>query len=349
MTKKTTIPSDATKFTSPVLVEFAAGDDGKTISLNVCDGGVSIHPFWGNLAFDLSGFSVTKAKIPILHEHDTSQRVGFGTAISTDGKVTITGRLLEGNPIADQIRNDSGQGFPFEASMGIDLSRCKYSEVPAGVEREVNGKKIKGPGTVFEKTMIREVSVAPFGALRNTKTEIYALNIDDEDPNMELTIDKMKADFSDLYKQVLEIGRAEADKSGRDALSAIRKLCPDAEMAVAAWENHQTPEQAQIAFLQKECADLKAKAEFAAKNPPPPAAIVNPAKQEFVDGDPTKNLNKDAKPDFDSMSDEQFKKAHTDLAEKDTKVWSGFMCAADYVAFQIAQRCGMIADQRKAG
>jgi hypothetical protein len=343
MEKQRKIPSDALRFIASEPAEFGKGEDDRSIALTVYDGGISKHSFWGNLAFDMAGFRLLKSRIPIFQDHDLTQRVGFSTAVSMDGKIVVMGQMLKGNEDAEKIRNDAKQGFPFEASMGIDLDKCKVVDIPEGVEREVNGKKFKGPGTVFEKTTIREVSVTPFGALGNTKSEVYALN-DDGDIPMEMTLEKFKADFADLYNTVVESGRSDAEKGMRDRMAAIRKVCPDAEIAMTAWESNQTPDQARIAFLEKENADLKAKAEM--KVPEPEIKnSVDPAKQEFMDADPTKKIVTPANEggrNFAGMTDEQFIKAHGELWDKDEAVRKGFMSKEDYIAFKKSEREGRI-------
>jgi hypothetical protein len=36
------------------------------------------HWYWGNLAIDTAGLKLSKKEIPILSDHDTSKKIGFG-------------------------------------------------------------------------------------------------------------------------------------------------------------------------------------------------------------------------------------------------------------------------------
>jgi hypothetical protein len=86
----------------------------------------------------------------------------FSTATEDGAEV---GKLLE-------------EGFPWQASVGIFEGSTEF--VREGEETEVNGHKLKGPGTIFRKSTLREVSFVALGADRQTSAEAFAAGGSDE-------------------------------------------------------------------------------------------------------------------------------------------------------------------------
>jgi hypothetical protein len=178
------IPADAFEFSWNGDVTCFDDKDKSKIRLTLYDGSVVKHFFWGNLAFDLSGISLAKDRIPLLAEHNLQNRVGFSTDATFDGAFVLEGELLKSSPAAKEYRRDSIDGFPFEASLRFDPNKSKFAFVKDGETVEVNGNKLTGPGTLFSKTCIMEGSICVFGALKNTKTAVFS-NVDDADLSAE--------------------------------------------------------------------------------------------------------------------------------------------------------------------
>jgi hypothetical protein len=140
----------------------------------------------------------------------------------------------------------SDGGFPFEAS--IYARPNKIQRLGEDEVAEVNGYQLKGPGTVWRESVLKECSVVTFGADSNTKSAAMSENEDvvmeveeevkliiDEEVNMDLA--KLKADHPELFTEIFALGRAEAEeafaevKAGLD--SQISALTADKEKLTA--------------------------------------------------------------------------------------------------------------------
>ncbi len=262
---------DATLLHIPVAPQFmdAAETDGRNIRLTLYDGSALQHWYWGNLAFDLNGIKPGKSKLPILIDHKPALRIGY--AMSSDlkvegGKLTLQGRLLKRSKLASRIQEELEDGFPFEGSLRFDPARSEMQVVQEGQEVEVNGFALSGPGTVFRKLTIMEGSVTTFGAAPNTSAATFvdsqnSLSVDLKDEPMELTVDVLKKESPDLYQSIYEDGVATGEKRERDAFSKVFEACPDAALAVKAWQEGLSPDKASAEFAKAEAARMKAENE----------------------------------------------------------------------------------------
>jgi hypothetical protein len=82
---------------------------------------------------------------------------------------------------------------------------------------------MKGPGTVWRESVLKECSVATFGADPNTKSAAMAENEEvvmeivesekksKEDKEVNMDLAKLKAEHPDLFAEVLALGKAEAE------------------------------------------------------------------------------------------------------------------------------------------
>lgn len=125
------------------------------------------HWYWGNLAIELAGIK-GKASVPVLVDHDVSLRVGVSDAREIDPRrgLVMSGKFLRQSALAQQVRNESKDGFPWEAS--VRLQPLRVERLGDGVEAEVNGHKVVGPGHIFRRSQLREVSFVALGADSNT-------------------------------------------------------------------------------------------------------------------------------------------------------------------------------------
>lgn len=220
-------------------VEFAAGDDGdeqKKIKLTLYDGSVVPHWFWGNLAFDLSTMKMAKGRNPILYNHDTDQRIAFSDKAEFEPKFVLQGRFLKTSTIAEQVKSDMDEGFPFEASLRFDPDCTDIEYIKEGNSTEVNGHKLKGPGTIMRNTTMLEGSVVVFGALKNTKSQRFA-----ENPVFKETVmakeneTVLKAQYEtaeafaeaqpDMHGKIVETAKTEGIKSERTRFGELREAC----------------------------------------------------------------------------------------------------------------------------
>ena len=150
-------------------------DDGKTVrkgrfKMQVNSGIPMSHPWFGTLAVNLANVTWQGQHIAALLDHDTSKRVGYTTKLYVDSE---QGLMAEGvmlsNDYASEVRKDSAEGFPFQAS--CYLAASKVLEVEVGAEHEVNGQKLTGPALVFEAAELREVTMCALGQDPNTSSD----------------------------------------------------------------------------------------------------------------------------------------------------------------------------------
>ncbi|MFA5394430.1 MAG: hypothetical protein WC346_00240 [Methanogenium sp.] len=181
------------------------------------------HWYWGDLAIDTDGLKISKTNIPILSDHMTDRKIGFGAfEINEKHQLVNKKATFVDTPFAEEFTKLSSQGFPYEAS--IYARPTKIQRLLEDEETEVNGFKMKGPGTVWRESVLKECSVVTFGADPNTKSAAMA---EDEDVVMEvmskaaqnnndveeedMDLDKLKAEHPELYAQVVAIGKTEAE------------------------------------------------------------------------------------------------------------------------------------------
>ncbi len=179
------------------------------------------HWYWGDLAIDVAGMKIPKSNIPILEDHMTDKKIGFGSFEVNDKYQLVNKKAtFVDTPDAMEFIKLSSQGFPYEASIYARPTRIQ--RLGEKEETEVNGFTMKGPGTVWRESVLKECSVVTFGADPNTKSAAMA---EDEEVVMEvmskekqqevnkeasMDLEKLKAELPELYEQVVAIGKAEA-------------------------------------------------------------------------------------------------------------------------------------------
>ncbi|MFS1560243.1 hypothetical protein ACLIL2_006230 [Acinetobacter radioresistens] len=135
-------------------------------------GRVDGHWYWGRsgVVFDLEGIEIDKPTA-LLEEHFGSSRIGVVQAVDTNGKIDVSGDFLT-NAKAQEIVQDSDDGFPFQMSMMIDPGSIE--EVSQGKTVTVNGQSFEGPITIFRQNRIREFTICSTGADRNTSIKAFS-------------------------------------------------------------------------------------------------------------------------------------------------------------------------------
>jgi len=308
-------PSKAFVFNEHEQVCFADGGENNSFRVIGYSGGIiRDHWLWGNVAFDLTGLKFAKKKTPVLEEHFTRSRIGFTTRQEITDKVTVEGEFLD-NDNASSLRADMKKGFPMEASLYVPATVVEY--VAEGANVEVNGQTLKGPGAVFRKAAIKEVSMCVFGADSNTKSSAYAddnehnvkFNLIKEadimaEKNEKLTIETFSEQYPDIRKQVFEAGIATGEKKERDMFKELRAACgDDHELAVACYAEGKTVTEALKMRAEKAEA---ANTELGAKVTELKKKNVDPAVTEFSDTAP--EPGKGDKFDEKTATDDQLKK-----------------------------------------
>lgn len=210
-----------TEVGSLIQLEQKEGEPKKLIMTAYSGKVIKNHWYWGDLAIDTSGIKMSKSKIPVLHDHDTTQKIGFGKFIvNKDHEIVADNISFVDTPIANEFIKLSAEGFPYEAS--IQARPNKIVRLGEGEMAEVNGFTMKGPGTVWRESVLKECSVCTFGADSNTKSvamsenedvemEIEETKFKKEESNM--TLAELKAAQPDLFAEIVAIGTVEAEKA----------------------------------------------------------------------------------------------------------------------------------------
>jgi hypothetical protein len=131
------------------------------------------HWYWGNFAVDLEGLQIGKQKKPALRDHDAQSIVGWTESISKGAEGIIAEGFFTGQTEAGKEAMALAQeGFPWQASVYIPPVRMQ--SIREGEEVTVNGYTLKGPGTVFRESLLREVTFTALGADENTSAVALA-------------------------------------------------------------------------------------------------------------------------------------------------------------------------------
>ncbi len=182
MKNKLEIPKGALCFKNDPDSASVSGDKIEMISLS---GNPISHYYWGNCAFDLSGMVAKAGKYPILHQHWSDEKVGFSGKPVVDGnKLKVVDGKFVDTEIAQEVKKLSNEGFPYQASIRFEplvVERFKEKETI-----ELNGTKIKGPGTIFRKWIYIESSVCVFGQDSGTSTRAF-----DEDEKLSIEVEEV--------------------------------------------------------------------------------------------------------------------------------------------------------------
>lgn len=166
-------------------------------------GRVDGHWYWGRsgVVFDLDGIEIDKPTA-LLEEHFGASRIGVVQAVDTSGKIDVSGDFLT-NAKAQEIVQDSDDGFPFQMSMMIDPGSIE--EVSQGKSVTVNGQSFEGPITIFRQNRIREFTICSTGADRNTSIKAFSGKAN-PNPTKEDTkvteLEKAQAKITELEGQV---------------------------------------------------------------------------------------------------------------------------------------------------
>lgn len=351
------------------IVEFADGADKNRFMIVGYSGEIIEHHwYWGNVAFDLGGVKFAKKSTPVLYSHDHDQRVGFSDEQYSDKNIRVLGPFLKSDA-AQKIRQDMQDGFPFEASLHIRPS--KVEEVKAGETANVNGKILSGPGAIFRKAIVKEVSLLTFGADSKTKAKAFSPGSERENIEFEtffdllgdndmgtetkelapLTMEAFREGYAGLYNKVFDQGKAEGQKTERDLFTETVGICgEDSALAVKCFKEGIT-EPAEIfkrrtAGLEAAQTKLAEKAEAEKKASEFAEGTAEAADAEFKDDAKKHSQNTDVKtseqedgPVTEDKLKEQFN------ASKELQ--NDFASVEGYIAFKQAEAEGRVSGKGK--
>ncbi len=116
------------------------------------------------LVVNLAGLDTRgNMKIPILMDHKTTQRVGHSTNVQkTESQITASGPVSAATKFSKEVVESSANGYPWQSSIGATITKARFlgkkqSEV-------VNGKTVKGPVLIVDKSVLKEISFVSIGA-----------------------------------------------------------------------------------------------------------------------------------------------------------------------------------------
>ena len=293
------VPVSVCRFVCDDAVHFA--DDSteeKGVRLLGYRGDIIKHWFWGNLAFDMDGLYFASKKTPGLIDHNSALRLTYSKKQAVKPEVFIEGPFLS-NPDSAKLKQDMIEGFPFQASLRLNPEIVE--QIADDQKAKVNGTTLKGPGAIFRKAAILEISVCVFGVFKNTETT--ALSEADNDKNAikfslckenemaqedQMTIETFIEKWPELHAEVFSAGKAEGLAEGHEKLSNLFKgvqvACGgDCELLVACFAEGKTVEQAYKMRADKLQTANKQLGEDLVKAR---QAKVDPAIQEFTQGGP---------------------------------------------------------------
>lgn len=323
------------------LFALAGETEKDNIRLTLYDGSITKHWYWGNLAFELSTMRLAKPRIPILDAHDTDRPLGYSVSVNFDGQFLLEGKFLKNNLLAAQRKSELNEGFPFEASLRFDPSKTKIELIREGESTEVNGRTLRGPGAVMRKAVIMEGSMCVFGALNNCKTENFENVLERFSERKQkmttdkevITLESFEKDSPEIFKQIIDKGRADGEKSEREYFAKLMEVCGDDHgLLVEMHTNGKTPEEAMTERNKRLVEANKQLAEQLEKGKKVP--VTDPAQLEFTDSQAAQPAAIDA----GNKTDDDLKKDFA--ASKDLQ--AEFGSEAAYIAYVKAENNGQV-------
>ena len=159
-------------------IEMSASAEGEqprpTVAINAYNGGpVRVGAYRHPVVVDLESLQ-TPRTIPLLRSHDSERIVGHGVpTITGPNRLDISGVISASNQDAEQVIDLAKGGFPWQASVGVDVV-AKPQFIADGEAATVNGQKVNGPAYVVRGGELYEVSLVTLGADRSTSAAVAA-------------------------------------------------------------------------------------------------------------------------------------------------------------------------------
>lgn len=152
-------------------------DDGKkklaTFTIKAFNGDKMNVGFGNPVVLDLAGMSVTAKGRPILLNHNLETPVGHSTDVKIGARsIVVKGVFSVQNERTEEMINSDANGFPWQASVGVDVEEIEF--VAEGEKVKANGRTFKGPVLVATKSRLKETSFVPLGADDSTSAKISA-------------------------------------------------------------------------------------------------------------------------------------------------------------------------------
>jgi cell division protein FtsB len=190
--------------------------------------GAVMSSMFGNVVINLQGMTTRNDQTPIFQHHDRTRIVGHGKA-TIGNDVKLAGVISGTGEAAQEVLSTSENGFPWQASVGIDIQ--KVIELDMDEVLTVNGQEVKGPAVVFDKSELFETSFVPLGRDGETSAVVFSEDAEDalkhlcaatktkeEHENMS---EKDKQEKVENSAEVLEAAKQEASQATAEHLKSL--------------------------------------------------------------------------------------------------------------------------------
>jgi hypothetical protein len=159
-----------------VTIEAAAGDKPARISVLAYAGGLMSPPGFGETIVELSALE-TPGEIVLLADHanEINAVIGSGTPSKEGGMLLVSGTISLATPAGQTVLALAKDGVKLGASVGVEV--LKREHIKAGSKVTINGRSHTAGDrglTVVRGGILREVSITPIPADRNTAVTIAA-------------------------------------------------------------------------------------------------------------------------------------------------------------------------------
>jgi len=215
---------------------------------------------------EIAGIEPAKAKFSVRLGHDPKRIVGQASVKSRDNDaLVVAGNIFKNRPAGEEVVSLAHDGFEWEGS--VNLKARVIERIGPGRTTTVNGKPWEGPGVVFRKSRLVEVSFCDAGYDPDTKVSIAAADggescnvevigaaspVHEEKENemaeKDLTLEALKRDHADLVAAIAE----ETRKGERGRITGINEVAANfvsmGTEAQAAIEAGETVEAAALRF-----------------------------------------------------------------------------------------------------
>lgn len=160
---------------APLIVEAEKEKKPVKVRITAYTGGIMTVPGWGPVIIDLQGLDLPQRVTLLLdHEGRTEATIGWGIP-KTDGKtLVIDGTVTEATDAGKLVIALLKDDVPLQASVGVETNQ--YRPLKPGDTITVNGQTITVESDTFliEGGILREVSVVPLGADKQTMVTLAA-------------------------------------------------------------------------------------------------------------------------------------------------------------------------------
>jgi len=185
--------------------------------------GAVVDRWWGKLAIDVDGIQA-KDSMPIFREHSRDVVVGYSLSNKREnGSFVVSGKFSTVTDAAKEVQALAGEGFPWQASIGVQP--LKILALEQGASAEVNGAMLEGPAEIWIESRVFETSFVALGADDNTQVACFSQVNETPAPagnkykehDMDITMSLLESKAPEMLAQIRKDAADEAFKKGEEA------------------------------------------------------------------------------------------------------------------------------------